>query len=271
MSFREHLNGNINGPGPDTAFYHVITQQSMDPGYATQLALGMTTTKAAYKRYDGAGGDSDWNIFITDKNYGSYTEKSHPMTFFYSSEYSTYADAIFAKKAEGYTSGVLCADGWHPTDMPASGDWSTIWWRCSCGNAIFSIQLYIDRDISLWFGTLAGGENNNQITWSRVYTNKNKPSASDIGAASSSHTHIGGDGVMEVGQHLDFHIAGSSTADHDQRLSCNSSGFYFTGTMQGLFKSHAGADYTTSRLRNVVFSTSAPSSLANGEICFVYE
>ena len=271
VSFREHLNGNINGPGPDTAFYHVITQQSMDPGYATQLALGMTTTKAAYKRYDGAGGDSDWNIFITDKNYGSYTEKSHPMTFFYSSEYSTYADAIFAKKAEGYTSGVLCADGWHPTDMPASGDWSTIWWRCSCGNAIFSIQLYIDRDISLWFGTLAGGENNNQITWSRVYTNKNKPSASDIGAASSSHTHIGGDGVMEVGQHLDFHIAGSSTADHDQRLSCNSSGFYFTGTMQGLFKSHAGADYTTSRLRNVVFSTSAPSSLANGEICFVYE
>ena len=270
MSFREHSNGNINGPGPDTAFYHVITQQSMDPGYATQLALGMTTTKAAYKRYDGADGDSDWNIFITDKNYGSYTEKSHPMTFFYSSEYSTYADAILAKKAEGYTSGVLCADGWHPTDMPASGDWSTIWWRCSCGHSIFSIQLYIDRDISLWFGTLAGGENNNQITWSRAYTNKNKPSASDIGAATANHTHIQGDGVMEVGQHLDFHLNGSTT-DYDQRLRIDSEGFYFTGTMQGLFKTHAGTDYTTSRLRNVMFSTSAPSSLANGEICFVYE
>ena len=268
ISWREFSSGAVNGPGK--YYYHVFTGHSADTNFYTQLALGMTTDHIAYRRVD-FGNSSGWHSVITDKNYGSYTEKSHPLRAFSSSEYSTYADAILAKKAEGYTSGILCAVGWHPTDMPASGNWSTVWWRCSCGNAIFSIQLYIDRDISLWFGTLAGGENNNQITWSRVYTNKNKPSASDIGAASSSHTHIQGDGVMEVGQHLDFHIVGSSTADHDQRLSCNSSGFYFTGTMQGLFKSHAGTDYTTSRLRNIRFGTSVPSSLSNGEVFFVYE
>ena len=198
----------------------------------------MTIDRVAYKRSD-FGNSTGWHTFITDKNYGSYTEKSHPMTIFSSSQYTTYADAIFAKKAEGYTSGVLCASGWHPTDMPASGDWSTVWWRCSCGYPMFSIQLYIDRDISLWFGTLANGENNNQITWSRAYTNNNKPSASDIGAATANHTHPASQitaGALPVGV-----TATNST------------------------------DYTTSRVRNARFGTSAPSSLANGEIFFVYE
>ena len=268
-NWREFSSGASGAPSEH--FYHVFTGHSADPNFYTQLALGMTIDRVAYKRSD-FGNSTGWHTFITDKNYGSYTEKSHPMTIFSSSQYSTYADAIFAKKAEGYTSGVLCASGWHPTDMPASGDWSTVWWRCSCGYPMFSIQLYIDRDISLWFGTLANGENNNQITWSRAYTNNNKPSASDIGAATANHTHsdLRGDGLLELGQYLDFHLNGSTT-DYDQRLFIDSEGFYFTGTMQGLFKTHAGTDYTTSRLRNVMFSTSAPSSLANGEICFVYE
>lgn len=41
----------------------------------------------------------------------------------------------------------------------------------------------------------------------------------------------------------------------------------FTGTP----KTTANTSYTTTQLRNSYFSTTIPSSLANGEICFVYE
>lgn len=43
------------------------------------------------------------------------------------------------------------------------------------------------------------------------------------------------------------------------------------GTFEGNVAVKAATDYTTSKLRNTKFSTSVPTSLANGEICFVYE
>lgn len=43
------------------------------------------------------------------------------------------------------------------------------------------------------------------------------------------------------------------------------------GTFDGNVAVKAATDYTTSKLRNAKFSTSVPTSLANGEICFVYE
>ena len=43
------------------------------------------------------------------------------------------------------------------------------------------------------------------------------------------------------------------------------------GTFPGNVSVNPGTDYPTSKLRNAKFSTSVPTSLANGEICFVYE
>ncbi len=43
------------------------------------------------------------------------------------------------------------------------------------------------------------------------------------------------------------------------------------GTFDGNVAVKAATDYLTSKLRNAKFSTSVPTSLANGEICFVYE
>ncbi len=43
------------------------------------------------------------------------------------------------------------------------------------------------------------------------------------------------------------------------------------GTFDGNVAVKAATDYPTSKLRNAKFSTSVPTSLANGEICFVYE
>lgn len=43
---------------PDANFYHIFTAQSVDENYTTQLALGMTTTKVAYRcRNNGTWGD----------------------------------------------------------------------------------------------------------------------------------------------------------------------------------------------------------------------
>ncbi len=43
------------------------------------------------------------------------------------------------------------------------------------------------------------------------------------------------------------------------------------GTFDGNVAVKTATDYTTSKLRNAKFSTSVPTSLANGEICFIYE
>ena len=292
ISWREFTTGSVNGPG--NYFYHVFTGHSADTNFYTQLALGMTTDHIAYRRVD-FGNSSGWHSVITDKNYGSYTEKSHPMTFFYSSEYSTYADAIFAKKAEGYTSGILCADGWHPTDMPALGNWSTVWWRCSCGHSIYSIQLYIDRDPNIWLGTLASGENNNQITWGKVYTTRsgtfsgNATSATQLqtartingtsfnGTANITTANWGTARTIKIGNtgksvngsnNVTWSLSeiGAAASSHTHPASQITAGALPVGVT-----ATNSTDYTTSRVRNARFGTSAPSSLANGEIFFVYE
>lgn len=41
----------------------------------------------------------------------------------------------------------------------------------------------------------------------------------------------------------------------------------FTGTP----KAPVGTDYTTTRIRNAYMSTTVPTAMNNGEICFVYE
>lgn len=41
----------------------------------------------------------------------------------------------------------------------------------------------------------------------------------------------------------------------------------FTGTP----KAPVATDYTTTRIRNAYFSTTIPTTMNNGEICFVYE
>lgn len=42
-------------------------------------------------------------------------------------------------------------------------------------------------------------------------------------------------------------------------------------TFTGTAKATANTNYTTSQIRNAYFSTTIPGTLANGEICFVYE
>ena len=354
---------------PTAQWYHTFTGMGYDPSYATQLALGMTTNNLAYRRMDG-GTWGSWDTILTSRNY-----KSHAPIWISANSYGTYAAAIIAKHGEGYHQGMIYASDYHPTDMPATGNWSAVWWRTSCGNGIFSIQLYIDRDPNIWLGTLASGENNNQITWGKVYTTRsstfsgNATSAtqlqtartingtsfngtanittanwgtartikigntgksvngsnnvtwtlSEIGAAASSHTHnyagsssaggaansanklntnaghtfapvyfsngvpvacttgqrtnsiavIGADSVMEIGSMIDFHA--QSGTDYDVRMTASSGKLNISGTTTGTFQANNGTDYTTSRCRNARFGTSAPSSLANGEIFFVYE
>lgn len=43
--------------------------------------------------------------------------------------------------------------------------------------------------------------------------------------------NVKGDGVCEVGKYLDFHVSHTSTADHDGRMYCNGSDFFFTKSL----------------------------------------
>ena len=74
--------------------------------------------------------------------------------------------------------------------------------------------------------------------WQQIYTSSNKPSAADIGAATSGHSHnssnvtvpksgswwnnglmnVSSDGVMEAGKYLDFHNTNTTTNDFSTRL-----------------------------------------------------
>lgn len=93
----------------------------------------------------------------------------HPPFFINSSTYGTYAAAIIAKKKEGYQGGMIHASSYQAPDLPSgvNASWSTIIWRSSCNNAVFSIELYIDRVPIVYKGTLVDGENQSKITWAR--------------------------------------------------------------------------------------------------------
>ncbi len=93
----------------------------------------------------------------------------HPPFFINSDTYGTYAAAIIAKKKQGYQGGMIHASSYQAPDLPSgvNASWSTIIWRSSCNNAVFSIELYIDRVPIVYKGTLVDGENQSKITWAR--------------------------------------------------------------------------------------------------------
>ena len=58
---------------PTNHWYHIITGQGSDNKYATQLALGMTTTNIAYRNRNNSDSTwGNWNTLLTSSNYTSY-------------------------------------------------------------------------------------------------------------------------------------------------------------------------------------------------------
>lgn len=70
----EEFSNGTNYNLPSNAWYHIFTSQGDDTNYATQLALGMTTTDIAYRIRNGsATAWNGWNTIIHSGNYTSYT------------------------------------------------------------------------------------------------------------------------------------------------------------------------------------------------------
>ena len=63
----EEYNSGANYNLPSDAWYHITTMEGSDSAYATQLALGMTTTDVCYRRYDASAWKS-WTKFYTSDN-----------------------------------------------------------------------------------------------------------------------------------------------------------------------------------------------------------
>lgn len=59
---------------PSGNYYHIYTAQSADSNYATQLAVGMTTSDLAYRRKH-AGVWGEWNLLIYSGNIGQQSVK----------------------------------------------------------------------------------------------------------------------------------------------------------------------------------------------------
>ena len=61
---------------------------------------------------------------------------------------------------------------------------------------------------------------------------------------------VGGDGVMEVGRYIDFHLTYESTNDYDLRLIANSTGLTLPGTTVGNFSGDlSGNSKTTDKIK----------------------
>jgi hypothetical protein len=56
------------------------------------------------------------------------------------------------------------------------------------------------------------------------------------GAWHGGLTSVGGDGVMEVGRYIDFHVDKTGTSDYDVRITAATTGLTISGTTSGTFK-----------------------------------
>lgn len=66
---REFEDGVANTP--TNSYYHILTTEGPDAAYATQLAMGMTTTNIAYRNLN-ADTWSAWQTILTSGNYKTY-------------------------------------------------------------------------------------------------------------------------------------------------------------------------------------------------------
>ncbi len=142
----------------------------------------------------------------------------HPPIFIRS---GTYAEAILAKKKEGYQGGVIYASSYAVPDLPAgvTASWSTVIWRCSCMNAIFSIELYLDRNPVVYKGSLVDGENNNRITWVKMNDGGNADLLDGYHAEHFAAADHGHDGRYYTKTESDNLLNGKANSNHNHNGS----------------------------------------------------
>lgn len=260
---------------PTAQWYHTFTGRGYDPAYATQLALGMTTNNLAYRRMDGNTWGS-WDTILTSRNYASYVTSTTSAT-----KLAT-ARTINGTSFDG-TANITTAN-WGTartikignTGKSVNGSNNVTWSLSEIGAAASShTHNYAGSSSAGGAANSANKLNTNAgHTFAPVYFSNGVPVACTTGKRTNSIAVIGGDGVMEIGKYIDFHD-GDGSGDFSVRMTASSGKLDISGTTNGSFTgsfvSNNWTDYTTSRCRNARFGTSAPSSLANGEIFFVYE
>lgn len=117
---------------------------------------------------------------------------------------------------------------------------------------------------------VAGGAEVNQNAYSTV-------KAGGIAIAANSKTaqveFVAGSNVTITGDNANKRVTVTANLPGTMPPSAHnqSANTITAGTFAGNVAVPAGTDYTVSKLRNAKFSTTIPTALANGEICFVYE
>lgn len=118
-------------------------------------------------------------------------------------------------------------------------------------------------------------------TTTPVYFSGGVPKACTMiksGAWYGGLTYVGGDGVMEVGKYIDFHVNKTGTSDYDVRISAATTGLTISGTTSGTFKgnlngnaSTANTAATAGQLTNINENDKASSSNTWRRLWFSYD
>lgn len=85
-------------------------------------------------------------------------------------------------------------------------------------------------------------------TTTPVYFSGGVPKACTMiksGAWYGGLTYVGGDGVMEVGKYIDFHVNKTGTSDYDVRIDAATTGLTISGTTSGTFKGNLDGNAST--------------------------
>ena len=117
-------------------------------------------------------------------------------------------------------------------------------------------------------------------TTTPVYFSGGVPKACTMiksGAWHGGLTSIGGDGVMEVGRYIDFHVDKTGTSDYDVRITASTTGLSIGGTTSGTFKGNLDGNATSattattaSRLTNIDANDAASSTDTWRRLWFCY-
>lgn len=116
---------------------------------------------------------------------------------------------------------------------------------------------------------VAGGAEVNQNAYSNV-------KAGGVVIAANSKTaqveFVAGSNISITGDNTSKRVTVTANLPSTMAPSAHnqSASTITSGTFAGNVTVPAGTDYTTSKLRNIKMQSSAPASLANGEICLVY-
>lgn len=131
----QEFNSGTNYNLPSNAWYHIYTSEGTDANYACQLALGMTTNAAYYRRYSGGAWQSWTSLVNTDTNttYSIATGDSNGQIKVTPSSGSAYNVSVKGLGSAAYVNADTSATANTVAKRQGNGYLYAVYFNTSCG------------------------------------------------------------------------------------------------------------------------------------------